>query len=50
VQHIFKKFRRRFGTRNQQMIASARTGDVEQMALSVVDILKVGIVSNGQYA
>jgi hypothetical protein len=43
---IIQEFRYWFDTRNQKVITGASAGDVEQMALGVIDLLQVGIVAN----
>ena len=43
---IIEKLRRRLDARDQQMIARAGAGDVEQVALGVVDLLQIGVVAD----
>ena len=43
---IVEKFRGRIAARHQQMIARTRTGDVEQVALGIIDFLQIRIVAH----
>jgi hypothetical protein len=43
LRKVVQEFRRRVDAGHQQMIPRPRTGDVEKMALRVVDLLQVGI-------
>jgi hypothetical protein len=40
---IIKKLRRRFNTRDEQMIPGACAGHVEQVPLGVIDLLQVRV-------
>ena len=46
VQQILQELGRRLDTGDQQMIAGAGAGDVQQVPLCVVDILEIGIVGD----
>jgi hypothetical protein len=41
---IVEEFRRRFDAGDEEMVAGAGAGDVEEVAFGVVDLLEVGIV------
>jgi hypothetical protein len=43
---IVQEFRYRVDAGNQQMIPGAGTGNVEQMALGIIDFLQIGIVAD----
>jgi hypothetical protein len=45
--HVIKKLRPRLDSRDEQMVSGAGTGDVEQVALGVVDFLQVGVIAYG---
>ncbi len=47
---IFKKFRNWIDARNQQMVASSSAGNVQKMPFSVVQIFKVGMITDGSDA
>ena len=47
TQKVIQELRNWLNTGDQQVIAGARAGDVKQMALGVVDLLQVGVVSDG---
>ncbi|MBM2812573.1 MAG: hypothetical protein HW416_3332 [Chloroflexi bacterium] len=44
---VAQKLRSRLHARHEQMVARSCAGDVEQMALRVVDLLEVGFVGHG---
>ena len=44
---IVQELRRRLDARDQQVVARAGAGDVEQVPLGVVDLLQVGVVADG---
>ncbi len=46
LKKIVQKFRDRIDAGYQQMVPGARAGDVKQVALGVIDLLKVGIVGD----
>ena len=44
---IIKKFGCRLNARNQQMVSRTRAGNVKKVSFSIVDILQIGIVTDG---
>ena len=43
---VFKKFRSRVDAGHHQMVPSSRAGDVQQMPLGAVHLVKVGLVGD----
>jgi hypothetical protein len=43
---VIQEFGRGHDTGNQQMIAGACTGDIEQVTLGVIDLLQISVVTN----
>ncbi len=43
---VIQKLRRRLNARHQQMVSCPRAGDVEQVALGVINFLQIGVVAN----
>ena len=46
VAQVIQKLRRRCGTRHEQIVTGTDAGNVQQMALSVVHVLKVGLAGD----
>ncbi len=46
LEKVVQEFGYRVGAANQQMIPGAGAGDVEQVALGVVDFLQIGVVAD----
>ena len=44
--HVIEKLRGRLDTRHQQIISCPSTGDVQQVALGIVDLLQIGVVAD----
>jgi hypothetical protein len=44
---VIQKLRNRIDSRYQQMIARPRTCDIQEMALSVIDLFEVGVIRGG---
>jgi hypothetical protein len=44
---IIKKFGRGFDACHQQMVPRTRAGNIEKMSLGIVDILQIGVVTDG---
>ena len=45
LHEVVQEFRCRIDPGNQQMIPGAGAGDIEQVALGVIDFLQIGVVS-----